>query len=569
MPFTEPFDLLDNQPPQFIPPPAVMYATEDSLFSVDLDDYFIDPEGQQLTYSISSFATWLSIDQATGILSGTPTNADVGGYEIYVLASDGTAGFGTQFTLIQVANTNDAPTDIIGTLQAVPEGAFNPFSVAVLGGLDPDLGDQLTYSLLDNAGGRFAINATTGRLSVYNGSLIDFETAASHTVTVRVVDTAGLSFDKDFTIAVTDVAEVPYAFGLAAGGTVDENSVAGTFVAQLTASDADAGAVLRYSLIDNASGWFAVDPVTGIVTVTGDAGINFESDSGHRIIARVTDETGRYVEQAFDFAVNDVNEAPVLLNLISGGTVSENAADGTVVAQLLGGDVDAGSVLTYSLLDNAGGRFAIDPVSGVITVANGALLDFESATSHTILASVTDAGGLSYTPYFTISVSDLADNFITGTSASNRLVGTDGGDFISGLGGRDILLGGNGDDILVGGAGTDQQTGGAGHDTFRFTAPSDSARGGSRDSVLDFNQDTLDTLNFDLVDLSQIDANANLAGDQSFAFIGSAGFDRIAGQLRFANGILAGDVNGDGRADFEIALTLVGSTALDSNDFLL
>lgn len=558
-----------NLPPQFTPPPTVMHATEDSLFTIDLDDYFTDPEGRQLTYTLSSFANWLSIDQTTGILFGTPTNDDVGGYEIYIVASDGVSGLGTPFTLVRVANTNDAPTDIVGVPRAVPEGSFSFYHVVSLMVVDPDIADPRTFSLVDDAGGRFIIDASSGTLRVGNGSLIDYEAAGSHTVRVKVIDSAGASIEKDFVIPVTDVAEAPYSLVLTVGGAVAENSTSGTSVAQLTGTDPDAGAVLRYSLTESASGRFAIDPVSGAVTVTANAGLNFESQSSHQIVARVTDETGRHLENAFTIAVTDVNEAPVLLNMVSGGTVAENSANGTVVAQLRGGDVDAGSVLTYSLIDNAEGRFAIDPATGVITVANSTLLDFETATSHTILASVTDAGGLSYSPYFTITVADLADNFITGTSRSNRLTGTDGGDFISGLGGRDYLFGGNGDDILVGGAGFDDLTGGAGHDTFRFTALSDSARGGSRDHILDFNQNALDTLNYDQIDLSLIDANTKLAGDQAFDYIGGAAFDKVAGQLRFENGVLAGDVNGDGRADFEIALTLMGDMLLDPTNFIL
>lgn len=470
MPIAEPFVVPDNLPPLFTPPPAVMHATEDSLFSVDLDDYFTDPEGQQLTYRLNSFSTWLTIDQSTGVLYGTPTNADVGGYEIYIHASDGLTSFGSPFTLVRVANTNDAPSDIVGSFQSVPESTFVGFSVAVVGALDPDLGDTQAYALTDNAGGRFAIDAVTGRITVAIPNLLDFETVAAHTIRVRATDAAGLSIEKDFTVAVADV-----------------------------------------------------------------------------------------------------NESPSTLALTSGGSIAENSPVGTVVGQLAGTDPDAGSVLSYSLVDSAGGRFSIDAATGVVKVANAALLDFEVATSHDIVARVTDAGGLIRTQTFTIAVEDAADNVITGTAGANRLSGTGGADFINGLAGRDVLLGGDGNDILVGGAGSDQLTGGAGHDTFRFAALSDSVRGGSRDSILDFNP--LDGPDHDLIDLGLIDANANLAGDQAFTFIGSSDFSRTAGQLRFENGVLAGDVNGDGRADFEIALTLVGGFQpepyLDQTDFIL
>ena len=44
-----------------------------------------------------------------------------------------------------------------------------------------------------------------------------------------------------------------------------------------------------------------------------------------------------------------------------------------------------------------------------------------------------------------------------------------------------------------------------------------------------------------------------LTGDQAFDFIGSADFT-AAGQLRFSGGMVRGDVDGDGQADFAIQI---------------
>ena len=53
-------------------------------------------------------------------------------------------------------------------------------------------------------------------------------------------------------------------------------------------------------------------------------------------------------------------------------TVAENAANGTAVGiTALATDADAGTTISYSLTDNAGGRFAINATTGVVTVAEG------------------------------------------------------------------------------------------------------------------------------------------------------------------------------------------------------
>lgn len=78
-------------------------------------------------------------------------------------------------------------------------------------GTDIDPGDSLTFSLTNDAGGRFAIDLNTGQLTVADGSLLNFEAASSHGITVRVTDSGGLSYDKSFIVGVNDINEAPTA----------------------------------------------------------------------------------------------------------------------------------------------------------------------------------------------------------------------------------------------------------------------------------------------------------------------------------------------------------------------
>ena len=161
---------------------------------------------------------------------------------------------------------------------------------------------------------------------------------------------------------------------------------------------------------------------------------------------------------------------------------------------------------------------------------------------------------------FTVTTGTGNDTLTTGNGA-DFLRGKRGGDLLQSGGGPDQLFGGGGNDGLRGDLGADVLAGGAGADVFVFGSVAEAGSGTGRDVILDFKTST------DRIDLSGIDANAIISGNQGFDFIGSAQFSRVAGQLRFGNGLVTGDVDGDGSADF--AIEIGQQDGLTQSDFLL
>lgn len=137
------------------------------------------------------------------------------------------------------------------------------------------------------------------------------------------------------------------------------------------------------------------------------------------------------------------------------------------------------------------------------------------------------------------------NNVINGNSANNILSGDGGSDTLNGGAGADFIAGGAGNDTLTGGANQDSLEGGAGADRFDFNSVSESPSGGLIDHILDFNR-----LQGDQIDLSTIDANLSLAGNQTFA----------AAQLSYnAAGILTANV----LFGADIQINLVGAPTLN------
>lgn len=179
--------------------------------------------------------------------------------------------------------------------------------------------------------------------------------------------------------------------------------------------------------------------------------------------------------------------------------------------------------------------------------------------------SFTNTNSLKFgAPAFTLNGGD-GDDALTGAKGLFTLQGEAGNDKLTGGKLVDSLDGGNGKDKLTGGAGSDSLTGGTGRDLFIFQSAGDSPSGaGNRDTILDFSHAEGDRL-----DLSKIDANTGLAGNQAF-HLGGAVFTGMAGELiQTTSGgetLLQGDVNGDSIADFQLILS--GAPVLVASDFV-
>ena len=398
-----------------------------------------DPDaGDGAAFTLTNSAGGLFAISNGNLVTTAPLDFEqAASYQVVVQVAD-TAGATFSKTLqIGVTNVNEAPTDVTLTNASVLENSPAGTIVGSLAAIDPDANDSATFTLPNDAGGLFAI----ANGNIVTTAPLDYEQAASHLVTVRATDAGGLSFDKTFTIATGNVNEAPTAV-LLSNASVAENSAAGAVVGALSAIDPDAGDSATFTLTDNAGGLFAISNGNLVTTAV----LDFEQAASHQVTIRATDSGGLSHDTTFTIATTNVNEAPTAISL-SNATVPQGTANGTVVGTLSAVDPDVGDSATFSLLDNAGGQFA---VSGNSLVVAGAL----SAGPQQVVVRDTDSGGLTFDKTITISVTTGA--LVVGDASNNNLVGTAGDDTIQGLGGNDKLQGLGGNDTLDGGQGFDR-----------------------------------------------------------------------------------------------------------------
>ncbi len=163
---------------------------------------------------------------------------------------------------------------------------------------------------------------------------------------------------------------------------------------------------------------------------------------------------------------------------------------------------------------------------------------------------------------------------IYGGYGADTIRGDAGADVIYGGAGRDEIRGGTGNDTIAGGVGDDALYGGAGHDTFVYRAVdlrADKATAGG-DVIGGFGVSTTAGATIDRIDLSILDAKAAVAGNDAFAFIGTAAFT-AQGQVRVSqvglDTVIEANTGGTLTADLRIVLWHFDSALIGAEDFIL
>jgi hypothetical protein len=377
--------------------------------------------GTALQYSLSGVDAGLfQIDINTGVLTFLtapdyefPADADGNNaYQVTVIASDG-VHTDSQALTISVTEIDEFVTSPIADLNGAADTIAEDAAVGSALGItafadDLDATDTVSYSLLSNAGGRFAIDSVTGVVTV--AGALDYETSTSHTIRVQALSTDGTSTFRDFTIAVTDINE----FG--ATSITDSDSASETLAEDLPvgssvgvtafADDLDGTDSISYSLLNDAGGLFTIDAMTGTVTMA--QALDYETSATHTIRVQALSTDGSSTFRDFDFTITDVNEfatTPITDLNASAETIAENTVVGTPVGIIaFADDQDGTDTVSYSLLSSSGGLFAIDSVTGVVTIAGA--IDYETSTSHTIRVQALSTDGSSTFRDFTVTVSD-------------------------------------------------------------------------------------------------------------------------------------------------------------------
>ncbi|MDF2495328.1 N,N-dimethylformamidase beta subunit family domain-containing protein [Sphingomonas sp.] len=450
-----------NTSPTGAPTAVLEGGVEDlgySITQVRLLEGFSDSDGDELKVTGLTTDRGTIVDNNDGTFTVTPAANYNGPVNLTYVVEDGNDGKINAIQSFNISAVNDDPTGV--TIDVLPSGiedqGYLVSQAALLRGFSDVDGDALTVhglvadhgTVTNNGDGTFTVTPSPN----YNG-------VVSLTYTVQDGVDGRANANQSFTVtAVNDLPSGnPSAVLVNGSEDVDYLVTEADLLAGLTDSDGDLLRVTSITadhgaILNNNNGSYTVVPAANY---NGPVTLRYTVEDGQ----------GGSIGPTQSLTLSAVNDAPNDL-ILSGGTIVENAAKGTVVGALTAFDVDVGESYQFSLTDTAKGRFAINAATGQITVANGALLDFESANSHQISVKVVDAGGKSYEESFAVQLTNAVESqTLTGSSSSDTLTaksdddyivnGNSGNDTITTLGGRDVVRGGVGDDMISTGGGDD------------------------------------------------------------------------------------------------------------------
>ncbi len=182
-----------NDAPAFTTTP-VATTNEDALYSYAVTASDVDA-GDVLTYTAPVKPSWLTFDAGTHVLSGTPTNDNVGIADITITVNDGTTSVNQTYQLT-VVNVNDAPVFSSVPVETVHANDAYYYEITAT---DVDANDVLTYSVTSKPTWlSFVGGATSGILSG-TPTVAD---QGTHAIIVKVSDGTAETM-QGFTLTVT------------------------------------------------------------------------------------------------------------------------------------------------------------------------------------------------------------------------------------------------------------------------------------------------------------------------------------------------------------------------------
>jgi hypothetical protein len=420
-------------------PPVIIFNTEpysvdEGLANVDLPGYFTITDEDQLptpdTITITEGFYNFNITYPTDVPNQGKFYVQYGramDYEAIatvdelgrryregrITVNDGTTATVIPAYRIYINNVDEVPGWT--TTCSVNENA--PAGTPVICATDPE-GDPLTYQIaVPITPAPFAVDAT-GQLVVADPLLFDYEsppTSHYYLIWLQVKDpNHDFSAASQRRIYINDLNEYKPELNVIPLS-VDENSANGTVVGTVSVTDQDNWGMVYSTLDTNPISPFQINASTGAITVRNlypypgeptriNEYLNYELHPTYDLVVRVNESGNKTItgdemsdEETFVISLVNLNDPIIILDKTTSTTdkqaftTDEEVPPGTLIGMVEWQDDDVGTQPTFRKTGGDGiNTFEINALTGAITVAQGARLDYETKSTYTLGISVTD-----------------------------------------------------------------------------------------------------------------------------------------------------------------------------------
>ena len=411
--------------------------SEATVETCQIGDNVQDEDGDSISYSISGTDANLLSVSSSGVVSFNnwpdyeSSNASADGdhdYEFLFHYTDGNSDPITQTTRWSIYNANDNHATLDTTTFNINEESCTVVSEGFITSSDLD-GTIANQTLQYGIGSGGDSNLFT--LDDFNGdglkgelNFTDCDNKANYEdgdtqyqLSIRVFD-GDLGWDSGTTVTlnVQDINDRPEwtitdsRWNL----TLPENQ---QNVSQLTNATDEDGDTLVYSIVggDNADD-FSVNSATGQISMNSVPDREAYGNPNFDLDLQVTDGELSRIQEIITITITDVNEAPSITSSTTYSVDENQDSAGTLTSTDLDSCATTCSGHVFSISDGDSDEFNLNSSSGELTFKTTP--DYETKSSYTFSATVTDSGGLSDTETITININDVNDNLPTITSGA-------------------------------------------------------------------------------------------------------------------------------------------------------
>ncbi len=374
-----------------------------------------DPDGNKLIYELDEETVDFpfEIDPNIGNLKIKLTaNLDyeqIQQYKFRVNVSDGKLT-SSAFVTINITDQLENP-NVIDQSFKINENVEGIYSIGTVKFISKGQNEEYSFSIVEgNTSNLFFMGEKSGELFLEKGEKLNFENTPDYTIKVKVQNIANPALYTITTVRIDvgDVNEKPIINDQSFS--ISENSQNNTEIGQINATDVDAGQTLGYIILQSTiSDAINVNASTGKLFVSDKSKFDYETNKKIILSIKITDNGTGALSDTANVTVNilDVNENPVITTQKL--DVDENNISGSVVGKVIANSYE-GVPIEYTITAGNGvGKFVIDKNTGIISVAQSVILDYETKSSFSLTIKVNEIAKPEYSTsaIITIDINDI------------------------------------------------------------------------------------------------------------------------------------------------------------------